>query len=66
VLLTAVLIITLFLGALFHLALAAIIVTLFICCMLSLIASLILFIWDINLSLNALWLDLPTGETESR
>lgn len=59
VLLAALLIISLFLGALLELGIAAVIVTLFILCMLSLIASLLLFISDINLSLKALWLEMP-------
>jgi hypothetical protein len=29
--------------------------------MLSLIGSLVSFIWDVNLSLQALWLDFPVG-----
>ena len=59
VLLAAILIISIFLGALLQLAIAAVIVTLFVTCMLSLIASLLLFISDINLSLHALWLEMP-------
>ena len=60
VLLSALLIISLFLGALLQLDIAAVIVTLFILCMLSLIFSLFLFLSDINLSLKALWLDVPS------
>lgn len=59
ILLTALLIIGLFLGALLQLSIAAVIVGLFICCMLSLVFSLVLFILDINLSLKALWLEMP-------
>ena len=59
VLLTAILIISLFLGALLQLSIAAVIVLLFVLCMLSLIVSLVLFISDINLSLKALWLEMP-------
>jgi hypothetical protein len=59
VLFAALLIISLFLSALLQLAIAVILVTLFISCMLSLIVSLILFISDINLSLRALWLEMP-------
>ncbi len=59
VLLAAILIISLFLGALLNLGITAIIVALFILCMLSLISSLLLFISDINLSLKALWLEMP-------
>ena len=54
-LLAALLIISLFLGALLQLGIAAVIVILFILCMLSLIVSLLLFLSDINLSLKALW-----------
>ena len=59
VLLASILIITLFLGALLGLGMAAIIVVLFILCMLSLILSLLLFISDISLSLRAFWLEMP-------
>jgi Protein of unknown function (DUF2721) len=59
VLLTALLIISLFLGALLKLGITIVIVALFILCMFSLITSLILFIADINLSLKALWLEMP-------
>jgi hypothetical protein len=59
VLLAALLIISIFLGALLQLGISAIIVTLFITCMLSLIISLLLFISEINLSLEALWLEMP-------
>jgi len=58
VLLAALLIIALFLGALLGLGIASAIVTLFILCMLSLIASLLLFISDINQSLKALALEM--------
>jgi len=58
-LLAAFLIIALFLGALFELHMAEVIVTLFILCMLSLISSLLLFLSDTNLSLKALWLEIP-------
>jgi hypothetical protein len=50
---------TLFLGALLRLAMAVVIVGLFVLCMLSLITSLLLFISDIRLSLKAFWLELP-------
>jgi hypothetical protein len=59
VLLAAILIIALFLGALLELRMAAIIVILFILCMLSLIISLLMFISDISLSLKAFWLEIP-------
>lgn len=62
VLLAALLIISLFLGALLELGVAAGIVALFVLCLLSLIVSLLLFISDINLSLRALWLEMhPEG-----
>ncbi len=60
VLMAALLIISLFIDALLHIDIIAFIVTLFILCMLSLISSLFLFLADINLSLKALWLDVPT------
>lgn len=59
ILLAAVLIISLFLGALLQLEIASIIVGIFILGMLSLIISLLLFLSDINLSLKALWLEIP-------
>ncbi len=59
VLLAAVLIISLFLGALFNLGVVGWIVALFISCLTCLIWSLLLFISDINLSLKALWLEMP-------
>jgi hypothetical protein len=59
VLLASLLIISLFLGALLQVDIVAFIVTLFIFCMLSLIGSLFLFLFDINLSLKALWFEIP-------
>jgi hypothetical protein len=59
ILLTSLLIISLFLGALLQMDIAAFVVTLFILCMLSLVSSLLLFLFDINLSLKALWLEIP-------
>ena len=59
VLLAVLLIISIFLGALFQLGIAVIIVSLFMLCMLCLFVSLVLFISDINLSLKALWLEMP-------
>jgi hypothetical protein len=61
VLLVAVLVILLFGGALFRLEIAGVIVALFVGCMCSLIGSLVFFIRDVNLSLQALWLDFPAG-----
>ena len=57
-LLAACLIITLFAAALSRLDAGGVIVCLFAGCLLSLIASLILFIWDVNQSLAALHLEL--------
>lgn len=57
-LLAALLIISLFVGALLTLG-AAVPATLFVMCMLSLIAALLMFLWDINLSLAALKLEMP-------
>jgi hypothetical protein len=59
VLFAAIMVISLFLGALLQLGMVTLIVVLFILCMLSLIASLILFMSDVSLSLRALWLELP-------
>ena len=59
VLFAAVLVISLFLGALLGLAMATVIVSLFVLCMLCLIASLVLFMSDVGLSLRAIWLELP-------
>ena len=61
VLLVAVLVSLLFCGALFGIEIAGVIVALFIGCMCSLIGSLVFFIWDVNLSLKALWLNFPVG-----
>ena len=62
VLLAAVLVITLFLGALFRFEPVLLVVILFILCMASLIAALLLFIRDINLSLAALELEIQERE----
>lgn len=59
VLLAAILVISLFLGALLRLDMAAFIVILFVLCMLSLIVSLLMFILDLRLSLEAFWLEMP-------
>jgi hypothetical protein len=58
-LLAATLIIGLFLGALLQLSITAILITVFTLCLLCLVAGLVHFIRDINLSLAALWLELP-------
>jgi len=65
VLLVAVLVILLFCGALFRLEIAGVIVALFVGCMCSLIGSLVFFIRDVNLSLQALWLDFPSSERDT-
>ena len=54
----AVLIITLFFTALMKMESAVVVSVLFICCMASLVASLIAFIMDIQLSLKALKMEL--------
>lgn len=58
VLLAAMLVIALFLGALFRVECAVLITALFILCMASLIAALAFFIRDINLSLSAVELEI--------
>ena len=58
VLFTTILIIDIFITALFKLKDAWLITVLFVCCMLSLMFSLIFFIKDINLSLEALKMEL--------
>ena len=65
VLLAAVLIIALFLSALMKLEVGFLISLLFIACMLSLIISLVAFIRDIQLSLNALKLELESPHATS-
>ena len=59
VLLASLLVISLFLGALFQMGISVFIGTIFILCMLSLVTSLLFFLADINLSLKALWLAIP-------
>jgi VIT1/CCC1 family predicted Fe2+/Mn2+ transporter len=59
------LIITLFFTALMKIESAVVISILFICCLTSLIASLIAFILDIRLSLKALKMELAGGATET-
>lgn len=66
-LLAAFLIISLFLGALLELVIGVVLAVLFILCMLCLICALLLFLWDINLSLGALWLHLsPAGRSNAQ
>jgi hypothetical protein len=62
-LLATVLIITLFVGALLQWDYWLIVSFIFIACMISLAASLIMFICDINLSLHALKLELKIDES---
>ena len=57
-LLIAILIIVLFLGLLFLWNMAGVVIGLFILCMIGLLAALVLFIIDINLSLKALWIEM--------
>jgi hypothetical protein len=61
----ALLIMTLFFAALMKVELVVVISILFICCLGSLIASLIAFILDIRLSLKALKMELASGTTEA-
>lgn len=58
VLLAALMIISLFLGALLSSDIAHVVAALFIACMLALIGALVLFIADLNLSLTALTLEV--------
>ncbi|TWT79414.1 hypothetical protein CA13_08140 [Planctomycetes bacterium CA13] len=59
VLLAALLVIGLFVGAYFHFDFVGLIAGDFILCMVCLIACLVLFLVDINLSLTALWHEIP-------
>lgn len=61
----AVLIITLFFTALMKWESALVVSVLFICCLVSLILSLIVFIMDIRLSLLALKMEMDGGESAS-
>lgn len=66
VLLAALLVITLFIGAVFGLDTSSLIVGVFVLCLGTLIGSLLLFLLDINLSLHALWLEMePERRQES-
>jgi hypothetical protein len=65
VLLAAALIITLFLSALVQWQQGTLASIIFIGSMVSLFGSMIAFIWDINLSLHALKLELETVEAQS-
>jgi hypothetical protein len=65
VLLAAILIIVLFLTALLGLEVAALLAFLFIACMATLIASIVVFLRDINLSLAALRLELAPKKRDA-
>ena len=65
VLLAALLIITLFLAALLKLELAVALAVLFIACLAALIGSLVFFIWDINISLAALELEMKSKDEQA-
>ena len=65
-LLAALLIITLFVGALFGWAVTVLLAALFVLCMAALIGSLVFFIVDINLSLKALKLEVPPEDQRRR
>ena len=58
VLFAAILVITLFLAAIFRWEAGMVLIFLFICCLTALIAALVAFLLDINLSLTALRLEL--------
>ena len=64
-LLAALLIICLFMGTLLMLD-AAVPAGLFVMCVLCLIGAMLIFFWDINLSLKALELEMPTEERGGR
>ena len=59
VFMASVFIISLFVAALFQLNMVLVIVVEFVLCMLCLIASLSMYMADINLSLKALWVEVP-------
>ena len=58
VLCAALLIISIFVAAVCHLEIAAVVIALFICCLGCMIASLIFFLRDINMSLHALGMEI--------
>lgn len=64
-LLAALLVISLFMGALLSLD-AAVPAGLFVLCMICLIGAMVMFFWDINLSLKALEMELPAEERGGR
>lgn len=59
VLLVSIIIICLFWSALYNVNITHLLIVLFISSIISLIASLFLFIYDLELSLRALWIELP-------
>jgi hypothetical protein len=65
VLLVSFIIIGLFGSALYHFNMTYILIILFISSIISLILSLFLFIYDLDLSLKALWIELPKGLAKS-
>src|SRR3954447_23924583 len=62
-LLAAMLIIILFIGVLLKLEIAVVVITLFVGCMVAVIASLIFFIRDIEMSLRALAMEMKLPES---
>jgi len=64
VLLAGLLILALFLAALLNLEIAGVVIIVFAGCMISLIASLVVFIADINLSLSAFALEISADGAE--
>ncbi|MCL4199452.1 MAG: DUF2721 domain-containing protein [Phycisphaerales bacterium] len=60
-LMAALLIISLFMGTLLMLG-GAVPAGLFVLCIVCLIGAMLMFFWDINLSLRALGLEIPTGD----
>ena len=65
VLLVSFIIIGLFGSALYHFTMTYILIILFISSIISLIVSLFLFIYDLDLSLKALWIELPKALAKS-
>ncbi|MDD2837709.1 DUF2721 domain-containing protein [Sulfuricurvum sp.] len=63
VLLVSFIIISLFGSALYHFNMTYVLIFLFISSIISLIVSLFLFIYDLELSLRALWIELPKAIT---
>lgn len=65
VLLVSFIIIGLFWSALYNFNMTYLLITLFISSIISLIGSLFLFIYDLNLSLEAIWIELPQSIAQS-